>query len=218
MKISKDIINKFKALDATCVSDALDRLGISGGCHGISPIVAGAKAVGPAFTVSYVPCGVEKGTVGDFLDDVEPGQIVVLDNAGRTYCTVWGDIMTVYSQKKGIAGTVIDGVCRDLPRILETGYPIFTRGRFMMTGKDRVEVADINVPVSIGNVQVCPDDIVVCDDTGVVIVPKGNASEVLETALQIDEAEQKILGLLDQGLSLKEARKELGYHNLQTKK
>ena len=107
--------------------------------------------------------------------------------------------MTVYSQKKGIAGTVIDGVCRDLPRILETGYPIFTRGRFMMTGKDRVEVAGINVPVSIGNVQVCPDDIVVCDDTGVVIVPKGHASEVLETALQIDEAEQKILELLDQG-------------------
>ena len=218
MKVPNDIINKFKTLDATCVSDALDRLGISGGCHGISPIVAGAKAVGPAFTVSYVPCGVEKGTVGDFLDDVEPGQIVVLDNAGRTYCTVWGDIMTVYSQKKGIAGTVIDGVCRDLPRILETGYPIFTRGRFMMTGKDRVEVSNINVPVSIGNVQVCPDDIVVCDDTGVVIVPKGNTSEVLETALQIDEAEQKILGLLDQGLSLKEARKELGYHNLQTKK
>jgi 4-hydroxy-4-methyl-2-oxoglutarate aldolase len=88
----------------------------------------------------------------------------------------------------------------------------------MVTGKDRVEVADINVPVSIGNVQVCPDDIVVCDDTGVVIVPKGNTSEVLETALQIDEAEQKILELLDQGLSLKEARKELGYHNLQTKK
>jgi 4-hydroxy-4-methyl-2-oxoglutarate aldolase len=88
----------------------------------------------------------------------------------------------------------------------------------MMTGKDRVEVTDINVPVSIGNVQVCPDDIVVCDDTGVVIVPKGNTSEVLKTALQIDAAEQKILGLLDQGLSLKEARKELGYHNLQTKK
>ncbi len=218
MKVSDDIINKFKGLDATCVSDALDRLGISGGCHGISPIVAGAKAVGPAFTVSYVPCGVEKGTVGDFLDDVEPGQIVVLDNAGRTYCTVWGDIMTVYSQKKGIAGTVIDGVCRDLPRILETGYPIFTRGRFMMTGKDRVEVAGINVPVSIGNVQACPNDIVVCDDTGVLIVPKGNASEVLETALQIDEAEQKILELLNQGLSLTEARKELGYHKLQTKR
>lgn len=218
MKAPGDIICKFNSLDTTCLSDALDRLGFAGGCHGISPIVAGAKAVGPEFTVRYVPCDVEKGTVGDFLDDVKPGQIVVLDNAGRTSCTVWGDIMTVYSQKKGVAGTVIDGVCRDLPRILETGYPIFTRGRFMMTGKDRVEVAGINVPVSIGNVQVCPDDIVVCDDTGVVVVPKGIASEVLDVALQIDEAEQKILDLLEQGLSLREARKKLGYHALQTKK
>lgn len=213
-----DIIEKFKTMDTTCVSDALDRLGIQGGCHGISPVVPGAKAVGPAFTVSYVPCGVDKGTVGDFLDDVESGQVLVLDNAGRTYCTVWGDIMTVYSQKRGIAGTVIDGVCRDLPRILETGYPIFTRGRFMVTGKDRVEVAGVNVPVSIGNVQVCPNDIMMCDDTGVLVVPIKRAEEVLKVATEIDETEQRILEMLDQGMTLREAREKMGYHKLQTKR
>jgi regulator of RNase E activity RraA len=213
-----EIIDKFKKLDTTCVSDALDRLGIQGGCHGISPIVSGVKAVGPAFTVSYVPCGVEKGTVGDFLDDVETGQIVVLDNGGRTTCTVWGDIMTFYSQKKGIAGTVIDGVCRDLPRILETRYPIFTRGRFMVTGKDRVEVAGVNVPVSIGNIQICHNDIVMCDDSGVLVVPLKQAADVLKAANEIDVAEQTILEMLDQGLTLREAREKMGYHKLQTKK
>lgn len=212
------MVEKFKKLDATCVSDALDRLGIQGGCHGISPVVSGAKAVGTAFTVSYVPCGVDKGTVGDFLDDVAPGQIVVLDNAGRTYCTVWGDIMTFYSLKRGFAGTVIDGVCRDLPRILETGYPIFTRGRFMVTGKDRVEVSGVNVPVSIGNVHVRPDDIVLCDDSGVLVVPQKKAAEVLKVAEEIDEKEQRILDLLDKGMTLGEAREKMGYHNLQTKR
>ena len=218
MNADLEIIEKFKTMDTTCVSDALDRLGIQGGCHGISPVVSGAKAVGPAFTVSYVPCGVDKGTVGDFLDDVESGQVLVLDNAGRTYCTVWGDIMTVYSQKRGIAGTVIDGVCRDLPRILETGYPIFTRGRFMVTGKDRVEVAGVNVPVSIGNVQVCPNDIMMCDDTGVLVVPIKRAEEVLKVATEIDEAEQQILDMLDKGMTLGEAREKMGYHKLQTKR
>jgi len=140
-EVSKELVEKFKDMDTTCVSDAMDRLGFNGGCQGILPVVPGTKAVGPAFTVRYRPCGlVEKGTVGDFLDDVEPGQVVVIDNAGRTYGTVWGDIMTFYSQKRGIAGTVIDGVCRDLPRILESKYPIFTRGRLMITGKDRVEL------------------------------------------------------------------------------
>ena len=79
----------FKSLDTTCVSDALDRLGIKGACHGITPLVSGVRAVGPAFTVKYRARGLTCGTVGDFLDDVEPGQVVVIDNAGRTYCTVW---------------------------------------------------------------------------------------------------------------------------------
>jgi len=216
--ISKDLVDKFRPLDTTCISDALDRLGITGGCQGILPVVPETKAVGTAFTVKYRPCAVEKGTVGDFLDDVEPGQVVVLDNAGRMYGTVWGDIMTYYSQKRGISGTVIEGVCRDLPRVLELKYPIFTRGRFMVTGKDRVEVDGINVPVAISNVQVRPGDIAVCDDTGVIIVPFDRAQEVLKVALKIDEREQLILGLLDKGMTLREAREQMGYHKLQAKR
>jgi 4-hydroxy-4-methyl-2-oxoglutarate aldolase len=212
------LVNAFKGLDTTAISDAMDRLGIKCGCQGILPIVQGAKAVGTAFTVRYRPCGVQKGTVGDFLDDVQPGQVIVIDNGGRMYGTVWGDIMTVYAQKRGIAGTVIDGVCRDLPRILESKYPIFTRGRLMVTGKDRVELDGLNCPVSISDVQVRAGDIVVCDDTGVVIVPFDKAEEILKVALEIDEVEQTILGLLDKGLTLRDARKQMGYHNLQTKK
>ena len=217
-RICDEIVKKFMTLDTTCISDALDRLGINGGCKGILPQVSGVKALGRAFTVRYRPCGVEKGTVGDFLDDVEPGQVVVLDNGGRTYGTVWGDIMTVYAQKRGIAATVIDGVCRDLPRILESRYPIFTRGRLMITGKGRVEVDGLNVPVSISDVQVRPGDLVACDDTGVVIVPFEKAEEVLKIALEIDEAEQRILELIGKGMTLKDARKEMGYHKLQTRK
>ena len=126
--------------------------------------------------------------------------------------------MTFYSQKHGFAGTVIDGVCRDLPRILDTKYPIYTRGHFMVTGKDRVEVGGINVPVSIGNVQVCANDIVMCDDSGVLVVPMKRAEEVLKVAVSIDETEQQILALLDKGMSLGEAREKMGYHSLQTKR
>jgi 4-hydroxy-4-methyl-2-oxoglutarate aldolase len=215
--ISKDLLEKFKTMDTTSVSDALDRLGIKGGCQGIVPRVPRTKAVGTAFTVRYRPCGVVKGTVGDFMEDVQPGQVIVIDNGGRTYGTVWGDIMTVYAQKRGIAGTVIDGVCRDLPRILECKYPIFTRGGYMVTGKDRVEVDGINIPVAISDVQVRPNDLVMCDDSGVLIVPLDHAEAVLKVAVEVDEAEQKILELLDKGMTLTEARKQMGYHKLQSK-
>jgi len=213
-----EIVKEFQKLDTTAVSDALDRLGIKGGCAGIQAQVPGAKAAGRAFTVRYRPCGAEKGTVGDFLDDVQAGQIVVLDNGGRTYCTVWGDIMTVYAAKRGIAGTVIDGVCRDLPRILESKYPIFTRGHIPVTGKDRVELDALNVPVAVSEVLVRPNDILLCDDTGVVVIPYDRAEEVLKAAVEIDEIEQKILAMLDKGMTLRDARKELGYHKLQSRK
>jgi regulator of RNase E activity RraA len=213
-----ELVELFQRLDTTAVSDALDRLGIKGGCPGISARVPGTKAVGRAFTVRYRPCGVEKGTVGDFLDDVRPGQVVVLDNGGRTHATVWGDIMTVYARKRGIAGTVIDGVCRDMPRILESRYPIFTRGHIPVTGKDRVELDGLNIPVAVSEVLVRPDDIVLCDDTGVVVVPHDRAEEVLKAAVEIDETEQRILEMLDKGMSLREARKQAGYHKLQSRK
>ncbi len=214
------IIEGFKDLDTTCVSDALDSLGLRGGCFGIHPIVARTTAVGPAFTVRYVPCGPVKGTVGDFLDDVKPGQVVVLDNAGRLDCTVWGDIMTYYCQKLGIAGTVIDGVCRDIPRMLDYKYPMYTRSRFMVTGRGRVEVAAINEPVSIGGVKVCPDDIMICDDTGVVAVPAEWAAEVLETAQEVDRIEQGIMDELEAGggETLKDIRQRTSYHWIQEKK
>ena len=212
------LVEEFKKLDSTCVSDALDRLGVPCAMLGIKEINIGSKVCGEAFTVHYVPCGVNKGTVGDFLDDVEPGQVIVIDNSGRLHATVWGDIMTFTATNKGIAGTVIDGVCRDIPMIRELGYPIFAKDYYMSTGKDRVEVDAVNVPVSIGGVQVRPGDIILGDDSGVIVIPIEKAEEALKIALDIEEKEHQIIALVKEGNTLKDARKKLGYHHLQTKR
>jgi regulator of RNase E activity RraA len=127
-------------LDTSDVSDALDRLGINGQCHGIMPLDRGSRLAGAAFAVRYVPVGAESGTVGDYIDDLAPGSIVVLDNGGRTDATVWGDLLTATAVRRGIGGTVIDGVCRDSDRAVHLGYPVYSRGRWMRTGKDRVRV------------------------------------------------------------------------------
>lgn len=212
------LVESFKHLDTASVSDAMDKIGIPAGCHGIKPVVHGVKFAGRAFTVKYRACGVvERGTVGDFLDDVPVGHVVVIDNAGRTDCTVWGDIMTTLAHHKGVAGTVIDGVCRDVPKIRDLGYPIFTRDYYMMTGKDRVEIEGVNVPVTVSHRQVRPGDIVMGDDSGVVVVPASRAEEVLMIAQEIEHTEQEILKRIAKGQSLRQAREELKYHVLQTK-
>src|SRR5690606_23205885 len=161
---------------------------------------------------------VPAGTVGDFIDQVEPGQVVVIDNDARVDCTVWGDILTAVAHHRGISGTVIDGVCRDTHRALSIGYPIYSRGRFMRTGKDRVEVAEEQAPVTIGGVTVRPGDIVLGDSDGAVAIPQDIEALVLETAEMIHAREQSILATALGGATIAEARAQFGYHDLQRAK
>ena len=216
-KIDKAIIEEYKKLDSTSISDAMDRIGIPAGLYGIKPVTPGTSMCGQAFTVRYVPCGEVKGTVGDFLDDVEPGQVCVLDNGGRDYCTVWGDIMAMKASLKGIAGTLIYGVCRDIKDVRNIKYPIFSNGYYMVTGKDRVEVAAINEPVTVAGIKVCPGDLVFGDDTGALVIPFDKVETVLNIAKEIERKEEIIRENVKSGLSLREARAKTGYHNLQTK-
>jgi regulator of RNase E activity RraA len=211
------VVDGFKKLAVAAVSDAMDRLGIQGQCLGIQSISNGSKMAGRAFTVKYVPCGVDKGTVGDYIDDVPPGHVIVLDNVGRLDCTVWGDLLTSVANKRRLAGTVIHGACRDVARSIELGYPIFSRGKFMRTGKDRVQMDGMNVPVSLGDVRVSPGDIVLGSDDGVLIVPQEHESEVLSLAESISAIEEQILSAAIAGTRLDEARKTFRYHELQRK-
>jgi regulator of RNase E activity RraA len=212
------IVEGLRELPTATISDALDRLGIVGQCLGIAPLDARFRLCGRAFTLRYRPTGlVERGNVGDYIDDVPPGGIVVLDNAGRLDCTVWGDILTAVSHRRGVGGTVIHGVCRDVARALDLGYPIFSRGRYMRTGKDRVEVETMGAPISLGEVQVRPGDVLVGDADGVIVIPDVRASEVFETARQIEDAEQAIERETARGTRLDEARRTFRYHQLQTR-
>lgn len=214
----KELVDLFDGLDTPGVSDAMDKLGLAGQCLGIAPLDNYKRVViGPAFTVKYVPAATPAGTVGDFIDDVAEGDVIVIDNDGRTDCTVWGDIMTQYAGIRKIGATVIDGVCRDVSKALGDGYPLFTRGRFMRTGKDRVEVESVNTPVSIGTARVVARDIVVADANGVVVVPRARAREVAELARKIEGVEAEIRAQIAQGKTLGQAREALGYHTLQRK-
>ena len=209
------LVEEFKKLSVALVSDALDRLGIHGQCLGIQPIAPGSKTAGRAFTLKYIPCGMNKGTVGDYIDDVPPGDVVVMDNAGRVDCTVWGDILTSVANKRRLAGTVIHGACRDVARSVDLGYPIFSRGKFMRTGKDRVQLEGVNVPISLGDVQVRQGDIVLGSDDGVLVVLKEYETDVLSMAQSISEAEERILSAAIQGERLDELRRTFKYHELQ---
>ena len=202
-------------LETATLSDALDKLGIAGQCLGIKPLDHKFRLAGRAFTLAYAPVGHPVGTVGDFIDDVPEGHVVVIDNGGREDATVWGDILTFTANKRGLGGTVIDGACRDTHLALDLGYPMYSRSYSMRTGKDRVQLEATQVIVTLGDARVSPGDIMRGDSDGVVVIPQDREAEVLDTAEAIDAAEMRIRDAIASGLRLDEARKQQQYHLLQ---
>lgn len=210
------IVSRLTAAGTTALSDALDRLGIEGQAIGIMPIDRTMRFAGKAFTVQMLPVGLTGGSVGDYIDDVPPGAVVVIDNDGRKDATVWGDILTWVASQRAIAGTVIDGVCRDSDRCVELNYPVFALGATMRTGKDRVTASAYQVPVQIAGIRINPGDWLAGDADGVVCIPADRAIEVIEISEEIEATEDRIRELVREGHRLDEARTLLGYHNLQT--
>jgi 4-hydroxy-4-methyl-2-oxoglutarate aldolase len=210
-------VQRAAKLDTTALSDALDRLGIPGQCLGIKPLDYRFRLAGRAFTILYGPASVPPGTVGDFIDDVPKGSVIVIDNGGRENATVWGDILTMVAHRRGIAGTVIDGACRDTHLSRELGYPIFSRSYSMRTGKDRVQVEAMNGPVNIGDARIIAGDILRGDADGVIAIPQPHENEVLTVAEEIDGVEEKIRRAVLAGMTLADARRQHKYHQLQSK-
>jgi len=204
-------------LDTPTLSDALDKLGIVGQCYKIKPRDPNFRLAGRAWTLKYGPAANPPGTVGDYIDDIEPGSVIVLDNNGREDATVWGDILTEIAHRRGIAGTVINGINRDTHLCLSLGYPVFSIDNWMRTGKDRVQVEATGGPVNIGGARVAPGDILKGDTDGVVVIPKEHEDRVLAVAEEIEAAEQKIRDTTRTGVRLDEARRQFKYHQLQTR-
>ncbi|MDJ0978152.1 MAG: RraA family protein [Erythrobacter sp.] len=213
--MSDTLVERAAAIDTATLSDALDKLGIAGQCLGIKPLDPKFRLAGRAFTLRYVPVGGEPGTVGDYIDDVAPGSVCVLDNAGREDATVWGDILTFVANKRGIAGTVIDGACRDTALAREIGYPLYSRSYSMRTGKDRVQLDAAQVPVMIGGAEIAPGDILIGDTDGVIAIPQAREEEVVTLAETIFAAEERIREAVAGGKRLDQARKDEAYHLLQ---
>ncbi|MEU1282491.1 RraA family protein [Streptomyces sp. NPDC005805] len=197
------------------VSDALDVLGLPGALPGLSPRSGAGFVAGPAHTLRYerTEPGLG-GTLGDYIDDVPAGAVLVLANGGRTDCSVWGDLVTRVARRGGVAGTVIDGSCRDLDAIRELDYPVWSAGVSVRTGRNRARLAASDVPVRIGDHTVHPGDVVCADASGVVAVPAAALRDVVDRVRAVEDMERRILAALDAGTSLSEARATHGYHHV----
>lgn len=217
MNKSAQWIERAKKLDCAAISDALDRSGIAGQCYKIAACDPKFRMVGHAYTVLYRLANPgEEGNVGEYIDDVPPGNVIVIDNQGRDEMTTWGNILTEMAHQRKIAGTVIDGINRDVALCRELNYPIYSSGYWMRTGKGRIQLVGLQLPVKIGGVTVHPGDLVCGDPDGVVVVPSAMQDQVLNDAEEITSRENQVRKSIREGMRMDEARKRQKYHFLQS--
>jgi 4-hydroxy-4-methyl-2-oxoglutarate aldolase len=218
-RYSQDVIDYFKQLDGVTptVSDVLDSLGINGtiSASTLKPVISGRKVVGPAVTIRYIPesyspdHGYQNNEQAKLADrDVyaiaEKGDVPVFDADGLGDVSVMGGLSTLIAQKWGMAGNIIDGGVRDIDVMRKLDYPVWSRGQTPKTGKFRVEAMEINGPVSIAGVRVNPGDLIIADDSGVVVVPHERVEEVLEKTIAAAHKEDEVVRLIERGASVEE--------------
>ena len=197
---------RFERLSTTNVSDAAETLGMRVWTYGIRPMSERwRKVVGRAVTVKMTAAGQTKSKhhLGmRAISASQRGDVVVVDNGGRTDVSCWGGILANGAKMRGISGVVIDGVCRDLDDCIDVDFPVFARGTVVATARGRVMEQDTNVLIQFGGVQVRPGDVVMGDSSGVVVVPWERVEEVLIKAEELYEREEAMIALIHSGVDI----------------
>lgn len=135
----------------------------------------------------------------DFIDSLQPGDLVVLD-CSRRAAAVWGELFSTAANGRGARGALIDGYIRDINKIDELGsFPVYARGTRPTDSLGRVGVVDYDIPVCVYGVTIASRDLVVCDRDGVCVVPAGRADEIIQIARQKAATESSARRLLLEG-------------------
>jgi len=171
---SAEFIEQFRSFQTPDISDMLNRLYAMS--SGIRNLTNDDVICGPACTVKAFPG--DNLMVHKVLDVAQPGDIVVIDAGGSSQNAIVGDLISQKAKHRGISAFVIDGLIRDIDDVKEVGLPVFARG-LTPIGPLHRGPGEINYPISCGGIVVNPGDIIVGDSTGVVVVRKDFAEELL---------------------------------------
>ncbi len=188
-----ELIETLKRIPVALLSDQLQR---NRGSTGLHPYHHPAPLAGTAVTV--------RTRAGDNLailrafDICRPGDVLVIDADGDIANALVGGIMTFFAASVGVAGMVLDGAIRDVAEIRERPFPVYARG-VNHRGPYKDGPGAINVPVSVGGMAVCPGDIVVGDQDGLVVLSRDEAPTVIEKALLQKQKEEETMQAIREG-------------------
>jgi len=180
--------------------------------RGTKPLKPGqARVVGRAFTLRFVPAREDLATPASWgapistraaVEAMPVGCIAVVDAMGVTDAGIFGDILCARMRKRGVAGLVTDGVIRDMDGVVGTGLPVWCQGSASPASVASLTFVNWQEPIACGGVAVFPNDIVVVDTDGAVLIPAGLLDAVVEAAVEQERLEGWIMNEVNNGAEL----------------
>lgn len=208
-RVSDELLDKYASVsNATVLGTLLKRGYDKTYMHGVKSLAPGRRLVGRAVTLRYLPSRpdlaalVATGAHGEgfnetprwqALEALGPGDVFVGDAMGLSTVSTGGDVVFSRILTKGAAGLVTDGGVRDGHRVIRYGFPVFAGGSTPTVGEPNILPYQVNEPVQCGGVLVWPGDVILGDDSGVVVLPSQLAEEIYEECVEHDETEQALL-------------------------
>lgn len=211
-KLDEEKINRLKKLSAPQISDSLNKLKIKGQIiSGISPLKHDMTVCGLAFTAVYVNNNGPEPKLFEsnryMLDEIPRNKqlVIMIENKGTPgLASVWGFLVSLYAKNKGILGTITNSHIRDIKEIQDLHYPVFCTGKSCQNSNEFYKVIALQKSIQLNGVCVNPDDYVLADSSGIAIIPRLMIDKVLLLAEEKQKDENKIVELMNAGLSLRE--------------
>ncbi|ATA21064.1 regulator of RNase E activity RraA [Gibbsiella quercinecans] len=180
--------------------------------RGAFPLKSGLpRTIGRAFTVRFIPAREDLATPESWsspkstraaIELMPEGCIAVVDANGVQDAGFWGDILCARMAKRGVAALVSDGVVRDRAGVLETGLSVWARGAAAPPSVAGLTFVDWQQPIGCGGVAVFPDDVIVADQDGAVVIPAALLDDIVELAVEQERLESWIMAEVNAGAAL----------------
>jgi len=213
MPLDKEVVDTLGAVSTATLTTILLKKGLRNvWIRGARPLQPGQpRLVGPAFTLRFVPAREDLATPEAWasprstraaIEDMPAGAIAVVDAMGISDAGIFGDILCARIQKRGVKALVTDGVVRDVAGVLETGLPVWCRGYAAPPSVAGLTFVNWQEPIGCGGVAVFPDDVIVTDGDGAVVIPKAIVADVVSAAPEQERFENWVMGQVQNGAPL----------------